>query len=66
MKDEDDVHTVMDTIETWVNPCKSRDVTEPLINIASVMKATDDITDDLLPAEQKGNDSFVTFFERRL
>ena len=65
-KDEDDVHKVMDTIESWVNPFQSRDTTEPLRNIASAMKASDDITDGLLTAEQKGNDAFTTFVRDRI
>ena len=45
-KDEHDVHKAMHTIESWVNPFKSRNATEPLVNIASAVKATDSITDD--------------------
>ena len=45
-KDENDVHKAMHTIESWVNPFKSRNATEPLVNIASAVKATDSITDD--------------------
>ena len=62
-KDENDVHN---TIESWVNPFKSRKSTEPLVNIASAVKATDSITDDLLTAEKKGNAAFVRFVEKRL
>ena len=40
-KDEDDVHKVQNTIESWVSPFKSRDRNEPLSNIASGVKATD-------------------------
>ena len=42
-KDEDDVHKGMDTIESWMNPFKSRDPNEPLSNIASGVKTADDI-----------------------
>ena len=44
--EENDVHKAMHTIESWVNPFKSRNATEPLVNIASAVKATDSITDD--------------------
>ena len=33
-KDENDVHKAMHTTESWVNPFKSRNATEPLVNIA--------------------------------
>ncbi len=56
----------MHTIESWVNPFKSRNATEPLVNIASAVKATDSITHDLRIAEQKGNAAFVSFVEKRL
>ena len=65
-KDEDDVQKVMNTIESWMNPFKSRDPNEPLSNIAFGMITTDDIVDHLLAAEQKGNDVFTTFVEKRL
>ena len=65
-KDEDDVHKVMDTIKSWMNPFKSRDPNKPLSNIASGVKTTDEIADHLLTAEQKGNDVFTTFLEKRL
>ena len=52
-KDENYVHKALHTIESWVNPFKSRNVTEPLVNIASAVKATDSITDDLRTAEKK-------------
>ena len=45
-KNENYVHKAMHTIESWVNPFKSRNATEPLVNIASAVKATDSITDD--------------------
>ena len=60
---ENDVHN---TIESWVNPFKSRKSTEPRVNIASAVKATDSTTDDLLTAEKKGNAAFVSFVEKRL
>ena len=65
-KDEDNVHKVMDIIASWINPFNSRDMTEPLLNIASGVAATDGITDDLLTAKQKGTDAFVTFVQKRL
>ena len=46
-KDTNDVHKARHTIEIWVNPFKSRNATEPLVNIASAVKATDTITGDL-------------------
>ncbi len=42
-KDKNDVHKAMHTIESWVNPFKSKHATEPLVNIASAVKATDSI-----------------------
>ena len=63
-KDENDVHKAMHTIESWVNPFKSRNTTEPLVNIASAVKATDSITDDLLTAEKKGNAALVNLWRR--
>ena len=39
---------------------------KPLSIIASAVKAADDIADHLLTADQKGNDAFTTFIERRL
>ena len=65
-KDEDDVHKVLDIIASWVNPFNPRDMTEPLLNIASGVAATDGITDDLLTAKQKGTDAFITFVQKRL
>ena len=56
----------MDTIKSWVNPFKSRDPNEPLSNIASGVKATDDIADHLLTEEQKGIDAFTTLVKNRL
>ena len=52
-KDENDVHKAMHTIKSWVNPFKSRNATEPLVNIASAVEATDSITDDLRTAEKR-------------
>ena len=43
---ENDVHKAMHTTESWVNPFQSRNATEPLVNIASAVKATDSITYD--------------------
>ena len=63
--DENYVHKAMYTIDSWVNPFKSRNSTEPLVNIASVVEATDSITDDLRTAEKKGNAAFVSFMEKR-
>ena len=65
-KDENYVHKAMHTTESWVNPFKSRNATEPLVNIASAVKATDSITDDLRTAEKKCNAAFVSFVEKRL
>ena len=65
-KDEGNVHKIMDTIESWVNSLKSRAPNEPLSNIASGLKATDDIADNLLTAEQKGNYALTTLVEKRL
>ena len=65
-KDENDVHKAMHTTESWVNSFKSRNATEPLVNIASAVKATDSITDDLRTAEKKGNAAFVSFVVTRL
>ena len=65
-KDEDDVHKVMDTIESWMSFFISRDPIDLLSNIASGMKTTDDIADHLLPAKQKGNDVFTTFIGKEL
>ena len=56
----------MHTIESWVNLFKSRNATDPLVNIALAVKATDSITDDLRTAEKKGNAAFVSFVEKRL
>ena len=64
--DENDVHKALPTTESWVNPFKSRNAAEPLVNIASAVKATDSITDDLRTAEKKGNAAFVSFVEKRL
>ena len=63
---ENDVHKAMHTTESWVNPFKSRNATEPLVNIVSAVKATDSITDDLCTAEKKGNAAFVRFVETRM
>ena len=65
-KDENDVHKALHTIESWVIPFKSRNATEPLVNIASAVKAADSITDDLRTAEKKGNAAFVSFVQKRL
>ena len=65
-KDENDVHKAMHRIESWANPFKSRNATEPLVNIASAVKATDSITDDIRTVENKGNVAFVSFVEKRL
>ena len=63
---KNDVRKAMHTIESCVNPFKSRIATEPLVNIASAVKATDSITDDLRTVEKKGNATFVSFVEKRL
>ena len=66
-KYEDDVHKGMYIIQSSsTNPFKSSNPNEPLLNIASVVKATDDIADHLLTAEQKSNDALTTFVEKRL
>ena len=65
-KEEDDVHKVIYTIQSWMNPSKYRDPNEPLSNIASGAKTTNDIADHLLTAEQEGNDVFTNFVEKRL
>ena len=65
-KDEDDVHKVKNTIQSWENPFKSRDPNAPLSNIASGVNATDDIADHLLTADQKDSDALTTFVEIRL
>ena len=65
-KDENDVHKALYAIESWVNRFKSRNAIEPLVNIASAVKATDSITDDIRTAEKKGNTAFVSFVEKRL
>ena len=52
-EDKNDVHKGMDTIESWINPFKSRDPNEPLSSIASGVKTTDDIAEHLLTAEQE-------------
>ena len=63
---KNDVHKAMHTIEIWVNTFKSRNATEPLVNIASAVGATDSITDGLRTAEKNGNATFVRFMERGL
>ena len=66
-KDEYDVRKVMDTIESLMNPFKSCDhAYEPFSNIATGVKATDDIADHLLTAEQNDNATFTTVVEKRL
>ena len=65
-KDEDDVHKVKNIIESLMSFFKSRDPSDPLSNIASGMKTTDDIADHLLTAKQKGNDVLTTFIEKGL
>ena len=62
-KDEDDVNKAMDTIESWMNPFKSRDQNKPLSNIASGVKATYNIVDHFLTVEQKSNGAFTTFVQ---
>ena len=53
-KDENDVHKAMHTIESWVNTFKSRNATEPLVNIASAVKATDSINRRLTNCREEG------------
>ena len=65
-KDEGDVKKVMDILESWVNPYETRQTTDSLINIASRVKDTDDITEDILSAEKKGADAFTSFVQERL
>ncbi len=65
-KDDNYVHKAMHTTECWVNPFKSRNATEPLVNIASAVKATDSITDDVRTTEKTGNAAIVSFVEKRL
>ncbi|CAI9731614.1 Hypothetical predicted protein [Octopus vulgaris] len=56
----------MDTIESWVNPYETKNTTDSLINIASGVKASDDITEDILSAEEKGANAFSSFVQERL
>ena len=49
----------MHTVDSWVNPLKSREVTEPV-------KTTDSLTYDLLIAEKKDHAAFVSCVETRL
>ena len=65
-KDEGDVKKVMDILESWANPYETKNTTDSLINIASGVKATDDITEDILSAEKKGTDAFTSFAQDRL
>lgn len=65
-RDEGDVKKVMDTIESWVNPYETKNTTDSLINIASGVKANDDITEDILSAEKKGAEAFTSFVQERL
>ena len=65
-KDANDVHKPMHTIESWVNPFKWRNATEPLVNIASAVISADSITYDVLTTEKKGNAAFVSFVEKWL
>ncbi|CAI9733611.1 Hypothetical predicted protein [Octopus vulgaris] len=65
-KDEGDIKKVMDTIESWVSPFETKNTTDSLINIASGVKATDDITEDILSAEEKGANAFSSFVHERL
>ena len=53
-KDESDVHKTMHTIESWVNPFKSRNATEPLVNIASAVKSTDSINRRFTHCREEG------------
>ena len=65
-KDEGDVKKVMDILESWVNPYETRNTTDSLIYIASGVKDSDDITEDILSAEKKGVDAFTSFVQERL
>ena len=65
-KDMNDVRKAMHTIESKVNPFKSRNATEPLDNLASAVISADSITYDILTAEKKGNAAFLGFVEKRL
>ena len=53
-KGESDVHKAMHTIESWVNPFKSMNATEPLVNIASAVKATESINRRLTHCGEEG------------
>ena len=53
-KDAHDVHKAMHTIESWVNPFKSKHATEPLVNIASAVKATESINRRLTHCREEG------------
>ena len=50
----------------FTKPCIRSRTTETLVNIASAVKATDSITDDLRTAEKMDNSAFVNFAENRL
>ncbi|CAI9735361.1 Hypothetical predicted protein [Octopus vulgaris] len=65
-KDEGDIKKVMDMIESWVNPFEMKNTADSLINIAPGVKATDDITEDILSAEEKGANVFSSFVQKRL
>ena len=65
-KDENDVHKALHTIESCVNPFKSRNATEPFVNIASAVISAVSITDDLLTARKTSNAAFVSFVETKL
>ena len=61
LKDEQDVQKVMDTIDSWVNPFSTKETSDPLINIASGVTATEDISVDLLTAAQQSQHAFLNF-----
>ena len=57
------VQTALDVMTNWGSPFEHRD---SLINVASGIEATDEVSSDLLAAVQKGEKSMHEFIEDRI
>ena len=63
-RDKQDVRSVMEMIESWVDPFNES--TDCLVNLSSGIRASVDIESDMLNAHSKGSDALQQFVEDRL
>lgn len=65
-KDEKDVQSVMCNLQTWVNPFELRESDDSLVNLASGVVASQEVSDALLSANLTGEQQFKKFVNERI